>query len=439
MFDRKRILALFWPVLLEQTAATLVGIISTMMVSGVSEAAVAGVGMVGAVNLLVMNAFTAVSTGVTVVVAQCIGSARYKDASASAAQSLVVVTYISLGLTALMLAFDWAILGFLFGGAEEDVLQAARTYFFFSSVTLPPLALFSTEAGILRASGDTKSPMLGSLISNGSLFLVAFPCIHWLGLGVTGAGLGLAASRVAPCVFLSLLLRRGRGGLLLPRLSPKLDGKLLWPVLRVALPAGVDATLFNGGKLIVQIFMAGMGTAVLAANSILNSLSALFVLPGSAIQILIITIVGQSFGAGQHKKARRETFAYMLAACVACLIPCLICIPLISPLYGLFGATAETAAAGFAPTLLYLVTAPLLWAPAFVLPSALRAADSVTYTMWTSIVSMFLLRVAGSWFFGVWLDWGLYGIWFSMVLDWAGRAVFFIPRAGCLLRRNPEG
>ena len=98
-------------------------------------------------------------------------------------------------------------------------------------------------------------------------------------------------------------------------------------MLNIAVPAGADSGLFNGGKIIVQVFMSGMGTAALAANSIVNALCNILNLPGSAMSILSMTVVGQCYGARMIKSTRRYmlrltlvSMALLAAACVLMLL-----------------------------------------------------------------------------------------------------------------------
>ncbi len=396
--------------------------LATMMVSGVGPEAVSGVGLVTSINMLVMNAFTAVATGVTVIVAQCIGRNHRIEAGRAASQSIVLVVYISIVLGALLVLFRRPILEVLFYGSEAAVLDSAETYFFWSSVSLPFLAIFSTIAGVMRAAGNARTPMVGSILSNLGYLAVAAPSIYLLHIGVAGAGLGLSASRMVPAIFLMIMLRRGRG-IYVPKPSLKLDFKILRPVMGIAVPAGVDSIIFNGGKLLVQVFMAGMGTAVLSANAIASSMSAFLNLPGGTLQIISVTVVGQLFGRGDIKGARRSmlrfTWGCMVVEAVLAILLWLV-LPLLMPLYT---PTPDAAAITWDVLLLIFICTPLFWAGSFILPNGLRAAGNATFTMWVSIISMIVLRVAGAWFFGVYLGWGLVGIWLSMVADWIGRGV----------------
>ncbi|MCL1796252.1 MAG: MATE family efflux transporter, partial [Clostridia bacterium] len=202
LFNRKQTLALFWPVLLEQIMTMLMNVVSTVMIASVSDAAVAGVGMVGSVTLSITNTFLAVSTGITVVVTQYIGAKRHGDAARAASQSIVLILYLSAVIGVLMILFDRSILQFLYGNADADVLAVMREYMFYSSLSLPLVALYMTVSGIMRASGNTRLPMFGAVFANASHLLVAYPLIYVFHLGIAGVGWGLIAFRLVPALFL---------------------------------------------------------------------------------------------------------------------------------------------------------------------------------------------------------------------------------------------
>ncbi len=429
LFGRKDIVRLFWPVLVEQTFAVIIGMLAPMMVSGLGDAAVAGVGLTSSINFILMTTFTSVATGVTVVVAQRNGARAYAEAGEVAAQSITLVAYIGVILGAVILLFSRVLLTTLFPGASEDVLSWANLYLQFSCYSLPFQAIFSTIAGIMRASGNPKTPMIGSVMSNAFHLGVSLLTIYVFSMGVAGAGCGLIASRLAPAVFLVIMLKKGGDQIFLPRLSPLLNMKVLKPVIHIAVPSGIDSLIFNGGKLVVQVFMSGMGTHVLSANTIGSALCNVISLPGSSLQIVSISVVGRAFGARLYQEAKRHMLKFTLWSSLSEAVICLACWPLLKWLIALYQPALAVSALTYELMLMALIATPLLWSTAFVLPNGMRALGDAPYIMWVSVASMFLLRVFGSWFLAVHLGWGLWGIWLSMVIDWGCRSVLFLPRA----------
>lgn len=421
----KRFLPLFWPIFIEQVLAVFIGLISTAMVSGSGGGAVAGVGLIGTLNFMVTNTFISVATGATVVVAHCIGRDDRNGARKVAAQALTLVVYISVLAGFLMIVFNKSIIGALFGSAEKDVLDSAMTYLFYSSLSMPLLAVYSTINGILRATGDMKTPMKAAMLSIICNIVVAGVAIYVFDLGVVGAGLGVVAFRLAPTIVLGIYVKRGHGVFAGFKPTLKVSMATIKPVLSVAIPAGVDSMIFNGCKVIVQIFMSNMGTDVLATYAILMQLTSFVNLPGGAVSILSTSVAGQAHGAGDHVGARRSTWQLYLMAAAFSVVAGSLAIVLLNPLITMFNPTDTVYVMTRSCMLSYVILTPVIWNASFMLPAALRAMGMARYTMVVSIASMILLRVFGAWLFGVYLGWALNGIWVSMFLDWIGRGIFF--------------
>ena len=101
----------------------------------------------------------------------------------------------------------------------------------------------------------------------------------------------------------------------------------------------------------------------------------------------------------------------------------------VNQLIGLYsGLSPETVALARSLVVLHCSFAILMWPVAFVLPSALRAANDVKFTMWVGVGSMLVFRVFGSWLLCVQMEMGAMGVWIAMILDWVCRIAFYLPR-----------
>jgi Na+-driven multidrug efflux pump len=155
--------------------------------------------------------------------------------------------------------------------------------------------------------------------------------------------------------------------------------------------------------------------------------AALTMLPAGAVSTICVIIVGQAFGSGDAAEARRQTLKLMFLSQALAAAASLLSWPF---LRWLIAQTADTEAAALSyPILLiYLIATPIFWPAAFVLPNALRCMNLAGYTLKVSLITLFVLRLLGAWLLGVVFGLGLMGIWLSMMLDWVGRAAFFLPK-----------
>jgi len=429
MFDRKLFLRLLWPVLIEQALATTISMVNTMMVGNVGMTAISAVSIVASLNLLIMNIFTSFATGATVVVAQSIGAGDRNKANKAAGQSMVVCVLSAMVCCLFFLAFGGATVAFLFGEAEELVKQYAKVYLNYSALSYPFLAAFSMASGILRGSGNTRSSMRISILSNAINVGVGALCIYVLGWGVSGVGVALLVSRIASASLIVWILYHN-DDVSIRRMSLKLERTTIVPVLGIGVPACIDGLIFNWGKLIIQTFVTALGTAALAANSIAASITDLINIPGNSLSLVAVTIVGQAVGSSIHGKELRKIFRSLIGYATGLLaVTTLIMVPLLPLLIHLYSPPGDVESMIFSVLQFVLVALPILWPAAFILPACIRSTgDSACVTV-VSILSMWFVRVLGAWFTVRYTGWGIMGIWLFWCMDWLVRGIAFIIRA----------
>ena len=170
------------------------------------------------------------------------------------------------------------------------------------------------------------------------------------------------------------------------------------------------------------------GTAQIAANAVANNLDSMGCIAGQAMNLAMITVVGQCMGAGEKQQAVYYTkklwkITYVITFCVNVVI--LFSLPWILNIY-----TLSPEAYRYAYILVWIHNgiAILLWPTAFTMPNALRAAGDVKFTMYVSILSMGMFRIVFSIILGIYLGWGAIGVWIAMVIDWIFRASMFVWR-----------
>ncbi len=405
-----------------------------MMVSGLGAFAVSAVGIVDSINFVAMNLFLSVATGATVVIAQHLGAGDRKKASNTAAQSIVSVFILS-ALTGLgLFIFGKQIIGFMFGGAEAAVKSAAWTYMICSAISYPLLGLFNVFTGIFRANNNFIASMISIVMSNLVNLAVGAVCIFWLELGVLGAGIGLVSARlVGAAILLFQLLRNPK--IHIKTASFKISLGIMKPVLYIGVPAGLDSLVFNGGKLLVQSIVASLGTAALAANSIAGSLNSIINIPGGAVSIVAVSIIGYYAGSGDKEALRKMINKLTLYAMVLLGGVSLIFLPFASHILKLYQPTDQVLTMSLHITYLTLACIPVFWPAAFIMPACLRSTGDVVYVTTVSMLSMWLVRVLLGYVLVRYTGLGIMGIWIAWCFDWVTRGVPFYIR---VFRRKYE-
>lgn len=426
LFTGPQLRALILPLIAEQFLAVTVGMADTMMVSTVGQAAVSGISLVDQINMLLIQIFAALATGGAVVASQYLGRRDRENAVASAKQLFYVVLACSTVVAAAAVIFNRHILHAIFGNVEPAVMEAAETYFWLSALSYPFLAVYNAGAALFRSMGNSKISLVASLIMNvinigGNAIL-----IYGFGMGVAGAAVASLVSRMtAAFIVVGLLMNREQPIYLDRLLHPCWRGGLVKSILRVGVPTGFENGIFQIGKLLVAGLIASYGTTAIAANAVCNNILSIPNIPGSAIGLAAVTVVGRCVGAGDSAQARGYTkllvkLSYLAMTLVSVLVL------LASPwLVGFYAMPAETTQLATTVINFVCLGAILFWTPSFMLPQALRAAGDAKFTMVVSMVSMWTFRVGASIVLGTWLGWGLIGVWTAMVLDWVVRMIAF--------------
>ena len=164
MFNRKQLARLIWPLIVEQFLAVAIGMADTVMVTSCGEAAVAGVSLVDSINVLLINIFSALPTGGAILASQYIGRQDKEQANVAAKQLVLVTAGISVLVMAICLFANASLLHMVFGEAEADVMTNAETYFFWSALSYPFLALYNAGAALFRAMGNSRISMFTALL-----------------------------------------------------------------------------------------------------------------------------------------------------------------------------------------------------------------------------------------------------------------------------------
>lgn len=429
MFTNRMISSLLIPVVMEQLLNSIMGTADTMMVSNIGSAAISAVSLVDSINVLVIQAFSALAAGGAIVCAQYIGQKNKERANESARQVLFIITLISVIVSAICLIFQKPLLKLIFGSVEEAVMSASETYFFYTALSFPFIAMYDSAASIFRAQDNTRGPMVISMISN-IMNIVGNAILIWgFHMGVAGAAISTLVSRIFCAVAVLIQLRRDRQMIVVrDYLKIRPNWKMIGRILGIGIPSGVENSMFQLGKLAIQSTVSTLGTVAIAAQAMTNILENMSGIAGSGIGIGLMTIVGQCMGANQKDEAAYYIKKLSIIAEGAIIVSSLLVFALTRPVTILGGM--ELASADMCYNMMKWITIvkPLVWVLAFVPAYGLRAAGDVKFSMITSCASMWLCRFCLCVVLIRGFGFGPMGVWIGMFADWTVRAVVFTYR-----------
>ena len=428
MFSNKAIFSLVWPIIVEMGLNTAIGLVNSLMVSSMGLHAVSAVNLVDTINLLFMNLFNALAAGVTVVVSHCMGRGDKKGGDDALTQTFSVILMVSAAAAIFMFSFNRPLLSLMFGEAEQNVMDAAVIYNIGSAISYPFIATFSICAGALRATGDSRTPMLAALVSNIINVGVGALAILVLDWGMVGAACAVLCARITSAALLLSKVAFRPGMVNIKGFTLKVDKKIFMPVFKVGVPAGIDSLIFNGGKLVVASFISGMGTAAIAANAITNSVYNFALITGNAFSNAGVTITGRCFGAKLYDEAKKHLRTIPLIATASyglTMVVLWFCIP---PLLEMYNATPEVSDYVYRIVRMTAVLATLTWSVSFALPNCLRGVGDINFNTVISVTSMWVFRVGLAYLLGIVFQMQVVGVWVAMICDWGFRGTCFVWR-----------
>lgn len=427
MFSNKAIYSLLLPLVGEQFLAMLIGMADTYMVSSCGEAVVSGVSLVDSIAQLMIQLFAAFATGGAVISSQYLGQ-RNRGAACTAAKQLMYISLAAGLAMLLLLPAKRAVLCAMFPTAETEVVLNADIYFFYVLLSFPFLALYSSSAALFRSMGNSKLSLKVSVAMNSINVAGNAALIYGLRLGAAGAGLSTMLSRIVGALIMLVLLCGEENQIYIHRpLHFEWNSGMVKRILKIGVPSGIENSIFHVGKILVQTFMARLGMIAMAANAIANSVAYIANIPGNAIGLAAVTVVGQCIGADLKEQARHYGKKLLLLGYVCMLSLAALIFAFAPQIIRMFRLGEETSAlaAGVVRT---CMAALVLWPPSFIGPNILRAAGDAKFTMYISTISMWLFRVLLSYVLALRTGLGLYGVWLGMYCDWLFRCAVYLLR-----------
>ena len=422
------ICSLLIPVVLEQLLNSIMGTADTMMVSNVGSAAISAVSLVDSINVLVIQAFSALAAGGAIVCAQYIGQRNKEKANESARQVLFIITAISVAVSLICLVLQKPLLRLIFGSVEPAVMRASETYFFYTALSFPFIAAYDSAASIFRAQDNTKGPMIISMISN-VMNIAGNAVMIWVfHMGVAGAALSTLISRIFCAVVVIIQLRKEREGqeiVVRDYFKIRPDWSMIRRILGLGIPSGVENSMFQLGKLAIQSTVSTLGTAAIAAQAMTNILENLNGIAAIGVGVGLMTIVGQCLGAGRKDEAVYYIKKLCVIAEVIIIISCLGVFALTKPITILGGMEKESADMCFHMVMWITIVKPLVWIMAFIPGYGLRAAGDVKFSMIVSCCTMWACRFCLCVFLIRVMGFGPMGVWIGMFADWTLRGIIF--------------
>ncbi|MBE6631656.1 MAG: MATE family efflux transporter [Ruminococcaceae bacterium] len=421
------IVSLAWPTMLEQLMQTAVQYVDTAMVASLGTYATAAVGCTGTVSWLIGSTVSAMSTGFLSGIARSFGEKNEEKARKIAAQAVLMALFAGTFFTITALVLSPYVPVWM--RADKSIRTIASEYFFILYSAMIFRATITVFGTVLRASGDTKTPMkVGvavNLVNVAMNFLLIYPTrrielfsfgftMPGADLGVRGAAIASAASFAVGGVCIAAALFRH------PRISPAKqsflpDKSILIPCLKVSAPNMLQWLGTSMGYVVFASMINSVGDIATAAHSVANTVESAFYIPGYGMQTAAATLMGNAYGA-RDKKEMKELASMLIPFEIVLMILSGACLFISAPyLVDIFSNDKQVIDLGVTVLRMVALSEPF-YGFSIIMEGMMIGVGRTKAPFIYNISGMWLVRIFGTFIATQLLSMGLVSAWACMIL-----------------------
>ena len=420
----KQLLIFFFPIMIGTFFQQIYNTADSIVVGRfVGKEALAAVG--GSVNQivnLVVEVFVGLTSGASVIAAQFYGAKDRKNLNKT------LHTSNAFGITTGCIV---GVLGFFLTDTvltlmktPQELMADSRIYLHIYFCGMVFNIIYNMGASILRAVGDSKRPLYVLMVTCGLNIVLDIILVVVCRLGVMGVALATVSCQGISSALVTVLLMKENPLFQLKLREIRFYGVSLKSVLRIGIPAALEATMYTIANLIIQVFVNELGTDTVAAWGTFAKIDAVYWMVVNAFAISITTFVGQNYGAGKVKRMRKSVGICLGMAYAGAFLVSGVLYALAAPLYRLFTTDAKVVQIGV-DMMHFLLPSYFLYVAIGILSGALRGAGRVLVPMLLTCGGVCFFRIV--WMFGVFPGYpGINTIMLSYPVSWGITAVLFI-------------
>lgn len=272
--------------------------------------ALAGVGVAGSLYFLIIGFANGLTSGFGIVVAQRFGASDSEGVRRSVAMGILLNILFSILLTCIGVGFAMPILRLM--NTPDDIIQDAYSYIVVIFMGITATMFFNYLSCIIRALGDSRTPLYFLLIASVTNIILDFVFILNFHMGTAGAGLATVIAQALAGFLCLLLIIKKFPMLHIKKKHWRWDGRFAWIHLRLGLPMAFQFSITASGVMIVQSVLNGFGSIVVAGYTAANKIEQLITQPLIAFGVTMATYIGQNYGAQNAERIKQGTKSCML-------------------------------------------------------------------------------------------------------------------------------
>ncbi len=432
----KQIMKLAIPATIENILQAFVGFIDTLMIARIGLIAVTAIGISNNILAVYLAFFIALGVGTSSLISRYEGANNVTNARKVAIQSTVIaiITGLIFGLSTIILGKQ--MLSVM--GAKDEVIKAAIPFFYIVGGTSVFISLLTVFGSILRATGDTKTPMLINTIVNILNIIADYILIFGLGpipaMGIVGTAIGTVLARLIGSILMFSKIQQTKLSFQLRDIFTRSNYREL---INLSIPAALERLIMRLGQVVYFGLIVSMGMKTYASHSIASNIESFTYMPGYGLTTAASILVGNSIGAGNKKEAYEFG---VLAAEIGAFIMALGGIALFfgSPWFATW-FTNDAEAIGkiiIALRIDAFIQIPLAFSLIFT--GALQGLGDTKSPLYSTAIGIWGIRVLGVYILGVKLQMDIAGIWLSILIDITIRAIYLTVKFRSKTLKSPK-
>lgn len=406
------------PIMISMLLTASYNIVDGIWVAGLGQAAIAGIGFVTPIFMILNGVSVGLGNGATSSIARAVGARNHEGASKSATHSLLIFLIASIILTILLLIIQEPLLK-TYGASGQSLAEGIK---YGTPLFLGLFAFIFANggSGVLRGEGDMKRAMYAMIVSVVLNFVLDPLFIYVLNLGSAGASLATIVSSIgSAAVIMYWILIKKDTYVNVTFKNFKFESEIAKDILKVGIPSSLDMLMMSIAMSLYLIFISSIGGEYgIAAFTSGQRLYLFGIMPLTAIGSAVAAVSGSAFGAKNWDYLRRtHTFGTKFATAVA-LVIMLILVIFAPQLSLIFAYTPETAPLIPEITNFLRIASFGLLLVGIGMPSSFfyqGIGRGTTSLAWT-IIREVIFTVSCTYLFGIVFDWGLTGIWTGLAV-----------------------
>jgi len=321
----KQLMFFMFPLLVGNVFQQLYNTIDSIVVGNyVGKDALAAVTSTSPISIMLVGFFMGMSTGAGVIVSQYFGAKDVKSLRKSVHTSIMLTLILGVFFMALGYLITPTMLKLM--ATPDSVMNDANVYLRTYFLGILGLMLYNMASGILRAVGDSKTPLYILIFSSILNIVLDLVFVIVLDLKVAGVAYATIISQFLSALIVMVMLFTSKDIYSLRFRELKIDMPILRKIVKVGFPAGIQTAVVSFSNVFVQAYINHFGAEAAAAWGVYSRIDAFVILPMQSMGLSITTFVGQNAGAGKKKRIKD---GIRIALIMAIIITTIICVPLV--------------------------------------------------------------------------------------------------------------